>query len=255
MKELIRHILKEETSLPLFVRRRITPQQMRKSFLNALYYVIERFLGKHFVRDFGFLSLDKFKELVISEMMENIHPYTKQYGVLNDPYEDDETYSMISDSLSKHYSDEIEDNYNTFFGKKDINESQETNRKTRMVKIISDLGIQNTIEMVGGFDKFEKIMDINDPMDYLRLYNGMDKVQSKEYERFLLYRFNPKRNIMMVNPLISRVYINEDEIWRILRREFDLNNDEARYTVERWLKEEYNIETHVLIVATSLDYY
>jgi len=79
MKELIRHILKEETSLPLFVRRRITPQQMRKSFLNALYYVIERFLGKH-----GFLSLDRFKELVISEMMENIHPYTKQYGVLNE---------------------------------------------------------------------------------------------------------------------------------------------------------------------------
>jgi len=132
---------------------------------------------------------------------------------------------------------------------------EETNRKTRMVKIISDIGIQNTLEMVGGFDKFEKIMNINDPMDYLRLFNGMDKVKSKDYDKFFLYRFNPKHNIMMVNPLMRRVYINETEIWYILRREFALNNNEARYTVDRWLKEEYGIENHVLVVANSLDYY
>ena len=132
---------------------------------------------------------------------------------------------------------------------------EETNRKTRMVKIISDIGIQNTLEMVGGFDKFEKIMNINDPMDYLRLFNGMDKVKSKDYDKFFLFRFNPKHNIMMVNPLMRRVYINETEIWYILRREFALNNNEARYTVDRWLKEEYGIENHVLVVANSLDYY
>ncbi len=40
---------------------------------------------------------------------------------------------------------------------------EETNRKTRMVKIINNMGIDKTIEMIGGFDKFEKIMDINDP--------------------------------------------------------------------------------------------
>jgi hypothetical protein len=157
MKELIRHILKEETSLPLFVRRRITQQQMRKSFLNALYYVIERFLGKH-----GFLSLDRFKELVISEMMENIHPYTKQYGVLNDPYEDDETYRMINDSLSKHYSDEIEDNYNTFFGKKDINESEETSIKKKLLNSIDDIGILKTSRKVGGVGNLIKILNLNE---------------------------------------------------------------------------------------------
>jgi hypothetical protein len=130
---------------------------------------------------------------------------------------------------------------------------EETNRKTRMVKIINNMGIDKTIEMMGGFDKFEKIMDINDPMDYLHLFNGMDEVESKQYEGSFIYRFNPKRNIMMVNPNTEKVYINAREIWNVLRREFDLNNNEALDAVNKWLKDDYNIEDFMLIVSSALD--
>jgi hypothetical protein len=130
---------------------------------------------------------------------------------------------------------------------------EETNRKTRMVKIINNMGIDKTIEMIGGFDKFEKIMDINDPMDYLHLFNGMDEVESKQYEKSFIYRFNPKRNIMMVNPNIERVYINQYEIWNVLRREFDLNNNEALDAVNEWLKDEYGVEDFMLLVSSALD--
>ncbi len=130
---------------------------------------------------------------------------------------------------------------------------EETNRKTRMTKIINNMGIDKTIEMIGGFDKFEKIMDINDPMDYLHLFNGMDEVESKQYEKSFIYRFNPKRNIMMVRPNIERVYINQYEIWNVLRREFDLNNNEALDAVNKWLKDDYNIEDFMLLVSSALD--
>ena len=130
---------------------------------------------------------------------------------------------------------------------------EETNRKTRMVKIINNMGIDKTIEMIGGFDKFEKIMDINDPMDYLHLFNGMDEVESKQYEKSFIYRFNPKRNIMMVRPNIERVYINQYEIWNVLRREFDLNNNEALDAVNEWLKDEYGVEDFMLLVSSALD--
>lgn len=130
---------------------------------------------------------------------------------------------------------------------------EETNRKTRMVKIINNMGIDKTIEMIGGFDKFEKIMDINDPMDYLHLFNGMDEVESKQYEKSFIYRFNPKRNIMMVNPNTEKVYINAREIWNVLRREFVLNNNEALDAVNEWLKDEYGVEDFVLLVSSALD--
>ena len=130
---------------------------------------------------------------------------------------------------------------------------EETNRKTRMVKIINNMGIDKTIEMIGGFDKFEKIMDINDPMDYLHLFNGMDEVESKQYEKSFIYRFNPKRNIMMVNPNVERVYINQYEIWNVLRREFVLNNNEALDAVNEWLKDEYGVEDFMLLVSSALD--
>ena len=130
---------------------------------------------------------------------------------------------------------------------------EETNRKTRMVKIINNIGIDKTIEMIGGFDKFEKIMDINDPMDYLHLFNGMDEVESKQYEKSFIYRFNPKRNIMMVNPNVERVYINQYEIWNVLRREFVLNNNEALDAVNEWLKDEYGVEDFMLLVSSALD--
>ena len=130
---------------------------------------------------------------------------------------------------------------------------EETNRKTRMVKIINNMGIDKTIEMIGGFDKFEKIMDINDPMDYLHLFNGIDEVESKQYEKSFIYRFNPKRNIMMVRPNIEKVYINQYEIWNVLRREFDLNNNEALDAVNEWLKDEYGVEDFMLLVSSALD--
>ena len=130
---------------------------------------------------------------------------------------------------------------------------EETNRKTRMVKIINNMGIDKTIEMIGGFDKFEKIMDINDPMDYLHLFNGMDEVESKQYEKSFIYRFNPTRNIMMVNPNVERVYINQYEIWNVLRREFVLNNNEALDAVNEWLKDEYGVEDFMLLVSSALD--
>jgi len=129
---------------------------------------------------------------------------------------------------------------------------EETNRKTRMVKIIKDLGINKTIKMVGGFNRFIKKMDINDPMDYLNLFNGMNKVRSEDLNYCFLYYFNPNNNIMVINPKLDKVFINQYEIWNVLRSEFDLNNNEALDIVTKWLEDEYNIGNYLIIVSNNL---
>jgi hypothetical protein len=122
-----------------------------------------------------------------------------------------------------------------------------------MHNLIKSIGVLDVIEMVGGFVRFEKIMDINDPMDFLHLFNGMDKVRSEDFNWSFLYRFNPNRNVMVFNPKLRKVYINQYEIWEILRREFDLNNHEALDTVNKWLKDEYNIDDVMLIISVNLN--
>ena len=57
----------------------------------------------------------------------------------------------------------------------------------------------------------------------------------------------------MITPKLSKVFINQYEIWNVLRREFALNNNEALDIVTKWLEDEYNIGNYLIIVSNHLN--
>lgn len=130
---------------------------------------------------------------------------------------------------------------------------EETNRKVRIHNMIKDIGIEKTIKMAGGFNRFMKKTDINDPIDYLNLFNGMDKVPSEDLNHTFLYYFNPNNNIIIIIPKLSKVFINQYEIWNVLIREFGLNNSETLDIVTKWLEDEYNTGGYSLAVSNHLN--
>jgi len=127
---------------------------------------------------------------------------------------------------------------------------EETNRKTRIHKMIKDLGVEKTINMTGGFDRFIKKMDINDPMEFLNMFNDLDVVQSEENPNWTLFRYKKYENSMIYNRENDEVYIDYYRIWSVLSNNFGLNFDETQSLTETWLGEVYNLRG----VTTYSDY-
>ena len=118
---------------------------------------------------------------------------------------------------------------------------EETNRKVRIHNMIKDLGTTNIINMVGGFDRLMEKMDINDPMDFLHLFDGMEVDQSEKNKDWTLFRYKPKHNLMIHDRKEDKVYINYDEIWLILQDFFGLNYSQIEQLTKEWLSEVYNL--------------
>jgi len=116
--------------------------------------------------------------------------------------------------------------------------------------MIKDLGVEKTINMTGGFDRFIKKMDINDPMEFLNMFNDLDVVQSEENPNWTLFRYKKYENSMIYNRENDEVYIDYYRIWSVLSNNFGLNFDETQSLTETWLGEVYNLRG----VTTYSDY-
>ena len=118
---------------------------------------------------------------------------------------------------------------------------EETNFKTKIHKTIKNIGILDTMKITGGKDRFMKKMDIESPTDFLHLFDGMEVVQSEENPDWTLFRYKPKKNLMIYDRKINEVYINYYEIWLVLEDHFGLNYTEIQRFTKRWLDEVYNL--------------
>lgn len=106
---------------------------------------------------------------------------------------------------------------------------------------IKDLGVQSTIDNVGGWDNFCKVLKIESSMDFLHLFDDLEQVQSKKREEWTLFRYKPRNNFMIYDRKSDDVYINYDEIWSFLNDKFGLNYTEIQSLTEEWLDEVYNL--------------
>ena len=118
---------------------------------------------------------------------------------------------------------------------------KEENLKQSLKQQIRDFGIQDASELVGGMDEFLLIMYNNDPMEFLNEFNDLNVVQSTENPDWVLFRFEPKKNIMVYDRKNKTVYINYYEIWSVLQSYFGLNYSEIQRFTKRWLNEVYNL--------------
>jgi hypothetical protein len=135
-----------------------------------------------------------------------------------------------------------------------ISENQVDKIKTKIHEYVKKYGIEKCKEIFGNKVLFT-IGFNNDPMEYLNLFNDLKQVQSKEQETGVLFRYKKGENLMVYNRFTGYVFINDDQIWSVLRNDFGLNYDDTQQVTEEWLRVVYNLNRVTTVNLLSLSMY
>jgi hypothetical protein len=82
--------------------------------------------------------------------------------------------------------------------------------------MIKEDGWEETTELVGGSENLKKLVGIKTPMDFLRLFDDLNVVQSEETPDWTLFKYEKRIKLMVYNRLRNIVYINYYKFWRVL---------------------------------------
>ena len=121
--------------------------------------------------------------------------------------------------------------------------------ENKLEKVFKQTGTKKTIELLGGWENFCKVLNIETPMDFLHLFDDLEQVQSEEIEIYTLFRFKKGENLMVYDRKNEVVHINYYEIWSFLDDKFGLSYYETQRITQDWLVEVYNLRG----VTTHLD--
>ena len=106
-------------------------------------------------------------------------------------------------------------------------------------------GVRNTIDNVGGWENFCTVLNIQSPMDYLHLFDDLERVQSEEKKNWTLFRYKKGDNYIVYDRKNEEVYINNVEILMILLnmiQQFDTTYTVTQEVLKKWLGEVYNLK-------------
>ena len=123
--------------------------------------------------------------------------------------------------------------------------------ENKLEKVLKQSGIKKTIELLGGWDNFCKVFNIEGPMDFLHLFDDLEQVQSEERESLILFRYKKGYNYMVYDKEEGEVYINHKEIWSYLEDKFALTYPVVQKITKKWLGVVYNLKR----VTTSHSYF
>ena len=107
--------------------------------------------------------------------------------------------------------------------------------------VLKEKGTEKTINLIGGWDNFCNVFNIESPMDFLHLFDNLEQVQSEEKEYWTLFRYKKGHNFMIYNRQYDYVYINYEEIWSFLENKFIPEYSEIKELLEEWLDDVYNL--------------
>jgi hypothetical protein len=125
--------------------------------------------------------------------------------------------------------------------RKIIKEEVSNRRQEKLMGLIKDYGVDQASKAVGGIDNLFKILDINSPMDFLHLFNGLEQVQSEEKKDWTLFRYKPRHNFMFYDRKNKKVYISYRDMWVFLKENFGLTRSEIKTLTKEWLRKDYNL--------------
>ena len=69
--------------------------------------------------------------------------------------------------------------------------------ENKLEKVLKQLGSKKTVHMLGGWDNFCNLFNIESPMDFLHLFDDLEQVQSEENENWTLFRHKKGHNLMI----------------------------------------------------------
>ena len=125
-----------------------------------------------------------------------------------------------------------------------ITQEQQDDLKDILKDVIKYDGITRASKVVNGLDNLFKIFNIRTPIDFLNLFNDLERVESKENPDFTLFRYKPGYNIMILSTEFTKngfVGIIWDDVWEILWRHFLMEQDDIQKMALQWVKDTYHL--------------
>jgi hypothetical protein len=113
--------------------------------------------------------------------------------------------------------------------------------ENKLEKVLKQSGTEKTIKILGGWENFCKVFNIEGPMDFLHLFDDLEQVQSETDKDWTLFRYKKGYNLMVYNTKSEEVYINSVEIWSFLEDKFDLTYPVVQGITKKWLDKVYNL--------------
>jgi hypothetical protein len=122
-----------------------------------------------------------------------------------------------------------------------ISENQVDKIKSKIHEYVKKYGFEKSREIFG--DKVLLTIGFNnDPMEFLNLFNDLDVVQSEDFpNQYMLFRYEEGKNLMVYDRKNDLIYINYNQIWSVLRKDFNLNHSGIVQTIMNWLSESYGL--------------
>jgi hypothetical protein len=115
---------------------------------------------------------------------------------------------------------------------------KEESLKQNLKQQVKEFGWKGTAELVNGSENLLELMHINNPMDFLNLYNDLDVFDS---EKFILFGRRENEELITYYKTHKDVYIDYNQIWLVLEEGFGLRYDETQSLIETWLGDIYNL--------------
>jgi hypothetical protein len=115
---------------------------------------------------------------------------------------------------------------------------KEESLKQTLKQQVKEFGWKGTAELVNGSENLLELMHINNPMDFLNLYNDLDVFDS---EKFILFGRRENEELITYYKTHKDVYIDYNQIWSVLEEGFGLSYDETQSLIETWLGDIYNL--------------
>ncbi len=122
-----------------------------------------------------------------------------------------------------------------------ITESQHNSVQTKLKDMIKKLGWEQTAKVVGGPENLVKVGFNSDPMEFLNAFNDLDVTKSQN-DDWTLFQDKRLNNIMGYDQRNGYLYVDNSEIWTILKKYFGLTDPKIQKLLKRWVNKTYNLK-------------
>ena len=225
LKESIKKILKEERKPSSYLIRRFTADRINDVFKDSLDYVSYKLKGNY--------GLKKFKDRVMTVMMDGLHGELSNWGRNDFPYDE------IKEFLLDTYSDEMVERYHQIYGDEHLRNLQEEtineDFKEDLIKVIDRDGLETASKLVSGYDnlinllgdyQIPKKVKIRTIKEYMERIGGLSLFEVNQEP--ILYRETNTEYQEIVHLSINNVIIDR---WGGYENQTHLGEFPVRYEV------------------------
>ena len=124
--------------------------------------------------------------------------------------------------------------------------------ENKVKNVLKQTGVGKTIKLLGGWENFCEVLNIETPMDFLHLFDDLEQVKSEIKENWTLFRYKKGENLMIYDRKNEVVYINYNDIWSFLDDKFGLSYYETQRITQDWLDEVYNLRGVTTTVSKTI---